>query len=84
MSKVPADVQCFDVERGLAKALGNKCETFVCGPHEFKIRIGLRWNLILDEYTLGLLWNDCDNPTALRKIFDEIKPERLVFQSVQR
>jgi hypothetical protein len=84
MSIVPYDVQCFDVERSLAKALGIKVETFVCGPTEFKLRIGLRWNLILDGEQLEALWQDTDNTTALRDRLDTLKPTCLVFQSLSR
>lgn len=85
MSHVPHDVQCFDVERGLAKALSIKCETFVCRPDEFKIRIGQRWNLVLTPEQLEALWDNADNPSALREYFDDhLKAECLVFQSVSR
>lgn len=81
---VPPDVMCFDVERGLAKALGIKCETFLCGATEFKIRIGQRWNLVLDRAQLETLWDNADNASALRETFDELKPSCLAFQSYSR
>ena len=81
---VPADMMCFDVERGLAKALSIRCETFLCGPTEFKIRIGQRWNLCLDREQLEALWDDCDQPSTLKSAFDNLKAECLVFQSYTR
>jgi hypothetical protein len=84
VSRIGPDVMCFDVERGLAKALAIKCETFVCGPDLYKIRIGQRWNLVVNEEQLGDLWNDVDNPSALRNTFDTIKSTCLVFQTFQR
>lgn len=84
MSQVPLDCMAFDVERGLARALSIKCETFVCKPEEVKIRIGLRWNLILNQDQLETLWQDCDLPSTLKTAFDKIKSECLVFQSYQR
>ena len=84
MSSVPLDVQCFDVERGLAKALGVKVETFLCSRDEYRLRIGLRWNLILTADQLSELWDDCDNPTALKDTFAELKGECLVFQEFKR
>jgi len=84
MSRVPPDVMCFDVERALAKALSIKCETFVCGPEQFKIRIGLRWNLVLDRDQLEALWSDCDQSSTIKAAFDNLKAECLGFQSVQR
>lgn len=84
MTIVPHDVMAFDVERGLARALSIKCETFLCGPEEFKIRIGQRWNLVLDREQLEGLWDDCDQPSVLRSAFDAIKAGCLVFQSYNR
>lgn len=81
---VPPDVMCFDVERGLAKALSIKCETFLCGPADYKIRIGQRWNLVLSRDQLEGLWDNADNASALRETFDELKPSCLVFQSYSR
>ncbi len=83
---IPPDVQCFDVERALAKALAVKCETFVCSPasDEFRIRIGLRWNLVLNSEQLGALWQDCDQPSTTRAAFDDLKADCLAFQSLQR
>lgn len=84
MSAVTPDVMCFDVERGLAKALSIKTETFVCGPQDYKIRIGQRWNLVIDLEQLEALWDDCDQPSTLKAKFDELKTECLVFQSFKR
>ncbi len=84
MSSVPPDAQCFDVERGLSKALGVKVETFVCTQDEYRLRIGLRWNLILTADQLSELWDDCDNPTALKDTFAELKAECLRFQEFKR
>lgn len=84
MAKMDHQVMCFDVERSLAKALSIKCETFVCRPDEFRIRIGQRWNLILSPEQLEELWNDIESPSALRDKFDSLKAECLVFQSIQR
>ncbi len=84
MSKVPADVMTFDVERALAKALSIRCETFQCGPDDFKIRIGGRWNLVLDKDQLETLWDDCDQPSTIKTAFDGLKAQCLVFQSYQR
>ncbi len=84
MSKVQPDVMCFDVERGLAKALSIKCETFVCGPTDFKIRIGQRWNLMLNRDQLEELWDNADNHSALRDSFASLKAECLVFQSYSK
>lgn len=84
MSDIGPDVMCFDVERGLAKALGCKVETFACGPTEYRFRIGLRWNLIVDADQLGDLWNDADNPSVMRDTFNALKPKCLVFQTYQR
>ena len=78
---IGTDVQAFDVERGLAKALAIKVETFQCGPTEFKFRIGQRWNLIVDAEQLGTLWDDAEQPHVLRDIFNNLKAECLVFQS---
>lgn len=71
----------FDVERALAKALGIKCETFECRPDLTKIRIGSRWNLVLDREQLELLWDQIDHSSALREAFDALKAECLVFQN---
>lgn len=85
MSEVPLDVQCFDVERAFAKAYGLKTETFVCGPDVFKIRFGLRWNVILSPDQLSLCWDYVSSPSSLKEYFDEhLKSECLVFQSVKR
>lgn len=83
--KVPLDVQCFDLERAFAKAYNIKTETFVCGPTHYKIRWGLRWNVILEPDDVQMLHNYVDNPSSLRDYFDEhYKARCLVFQSVQR
>jgi hypothetical protein len=89
MEAEPAMIQshealCFDVERALAKALGVKCETFLCTVSEFKIRIGQRWNLVLNPEQLESLWDDKDVPSALRDTFDALKPDCLTFQSYSR
>ena len=84
MSRVSHDVMAFDVERALSRSLSIKCETFVCRPDEFKIRIGGRWNLVLTPSQLEMLWDDVDNLSALRDRFDSMKAECLVFQSLQR
>jgi hypothetical protein len=81
---IPPEVMCFDIERGLAKALGSKCETFECGPEHYKIRIGQRWNLILTREQLDDLHNYADNPHALKDQFDLLRGECLVFQSYAR
>ena len=85
MSKaVPHDTMAFDVERGLAKALSIRVETFLCGPHEFKFRIGSRWNLVIDAEQLEDLWDDAEIPSALRDKFNNYKADCLAFQSYQR
>lgn len=84
MSALPADMMAFDVERGLAKALSIKVETFLCGPTEFKFRIGQRWNLCVDREQLESLWDDCDQPSTMKGAFDSLKAECLGFQSFQR
>lgn len=84
MSRVSHDVMAFDVERALSRSLSIKCETFVCRPDEFRIRIGQRWNLVLTPEQLEELWNDIESPSALRDKFDSLKAECLVFQSLQR
>lgn len=81
---VPPDVMAFDVEQGLKKALGSKVETYVCGPTEYKFRIGLRWNLILNKEQLSNLWDYVSNPPSMREQLDQLKAECLVFQSVNR
>ncbi len=84
MSAVPPDVQAFDIERALSKALGIRVETFLCGPTEFKFRIGQRWQLVIDEEQLGDLWSDVDNHSILRESFDALKAECLAFISYKR
>lgn len=84
MTTVPTDMMAFDVERGLAKALSIKVETFLCGPAEFKFRIGQRWNLCVDREQLESLWDDCDQPSTMKAAFDALKAECLGFQSFQR
>lgn len=84
MTAITKDVMCFDVERGLSKALGIKVETFLCGPVEYRFRIGQRWNLAVDEVQLGDLWNDSDNPSVLRDTFNELKASCLAFMTFQR
>lgn len=86
MSSVPADMMAFDVERGLAKALSIKVETFVVDlkADQFKFRIGQRWNLCVDREQLEALWDDCDQPSTMKAAFDSLKAECLAFQSYQR
>ena len=72
----------FDVERALSKALGMRWETFECRPDITKIRIGSRWNLVLDREQLETLWDQIDHSSALREAFDALKAECLVFQSL--
>lgn len=83
---VPLDVLAFDVERGLATALKIKCETFLCSLSSpvTKIRIGGRWNLVVDREQLEFLWDNVDNPSALKEAFDSLKAECLAFKSLQR
>ena len=85
-NSVPLDVMCFDLEIALAKALGKKVETFMVdlSAQQFKFRIGLRWNLVLDADQLEGLWADTDNPSILREHFDKLKPTCLNFQSYER
>ena len=80
---VPLDVQCFDVETGLSKALGKKVETFLVDVKSgiFKFRIGYRWNLCVDEYQLGTLWDAWENISILKDKFNALKGECLAFQS---
>ena len=75
---------CFDVERGLSKALGSRVETYVCKPDEYKLRIGQHWNLHLTQEQLEALWENADSPQALRDTFDSLKSEALTFQSYAR
>ncbi|MBD8619734.1 hypothetical protein IFT67_12460 [Sphingomonas sp. CFBP 13728] len=77
-------MQAFDVERALSKALGIRVETFLCGPSEYKFRVGQRWQLCVDEDQLGQLWSDVDNPSVLRDSFDALKAECLAFISYKR
>lgn len=86
MSSVPYDVMCFDVETGLGKALGKKVETFLVDVKagQFKFRIGLRWNLVLDAEQLEMLWDDAEAPTALRDKFNSLKADCLGFQDYKR
>ncbi len=83
MTTVPNDVMCFDVERGLGKALGIRVETIMCGPQEFRFRVGKQWQLSVDEYQLGDLWNDVDNHSVLRESFDALKATALQFMTYQ-
>ena len=78
---IGTDVQCFDVERGLAKALGIRVETFQAGPGEFKFRIGQRWNLVVDADQLGMLWDAVDSQEVLRDTFNNLKADCLGFQA---
>tara|TARA_A100001391_G_scaffold96706_1_gene64102 strand:+ start:9507 stop:9761 length:255 start_codon:yes stop_codon:yes gene_type:complete len=84
MSRVPADMMAFDVERGLAKALGIRVETLLCGPKEFKFRIGQRWQLVVDHEQIESLWDDCDQPSTMKSAFDNLKADCLGFMSFQR
>lgn len=86
MRKVSHDVMCFDVERGLAKALAIRCETYFVDQkaNEYKFRIGARWNLRVDAEQLEQLWQDTDSPAAMRDTFDGFKGECLAFQDFAR
>lgn len=83
---VPPDVMCFDLETGLAKALGKKVETFLVDikSDTYKFRIGLRWRFEIGQDELEDLWQDVETPSALRDKFDSYKANHLAFMSYEK
>lgn len=82
--KVDHQVQSYEIERALAKGLGQRCETFVCKPELTRILIGSRWILSLDAHEREYLYDYVSSPSALVEKFDDFKGKCLSFREIKK
>lgn len=84
MASVDHQVMSYEIERALAKGLGQRCETFVCKPELTRILIGNRWILNLDADQRDHLHDYVSSPSAVVEKFDQLKGECLTWREVRR